>query len=294
MVAFGHVTLFVAPGKTGKGLARPGDKETRAPMNVIIVAPEDDARPATRWAGPVMAGAGTPRDQIIAILTRELGPPRAGLRSRPRRRNVFGWFTALALPGIVPLSRKLHAIHLPPPEEIVASEPAASEPGKSSERPTGDIRRAGQTGRAPGPQQAANLPRNPRGPEPSPEVAASAQLLTQLLAHRGAYLWTSRPTHGFADLQDVRIIDARDLGPHGIQVTVEGLRPGPEGETLARVTIPAAHLAIPGPWTRAPARIARDPAGPGSRAHLPRRTRPVGRGLRGTSSPDSGPAELEP
>ncbi len=56
------MTLFAAPGKTGKGNVTidPGrahdqgpdhagrQGNTRPPMNVIIVAPEDDARPTTR------------------------------------------------------------------------------------------------------------------------------------------------------------------------------------------------------------------------------------------------------
>ncbi len=131
----------------------------------------------------------------------------------------------------------------------------------------------------------------PAAGEPSPGAAALPQLLTQLRAHRGAYLWTSRPTHGFADLQEVKILGARDDGPRGILVTVEGLQPGPDGETLVRVTVPAADLGIPGAWARPPASTASGQEGLGTPVPAGPQTRLVGRD---TSSPDSGPAELEP
>jgi hypothetical protein len=77
LIPFRHVTLFVAPGKTGKGttladiIARittgrrmPGDSEKREPMNVIIVAPEDDANEALR---PRLEAAGADMSMVYNL-----------------------------------------------------------------------------------------------------------------------------------------------------------------------------------------------------------------------------------
>jgi AAA domain len=77
LIPFRHVTLFVAPGKTGKGTtladiaarmtkgrAMPGDTEKRDPMNVVIIAPEDDANEALR---PRLEAAGADMDKVFNL-----------------------------------------------------------------------------------------------------------------------------------------------------------------------------------------------------------------------------------
>lgn len=77
LIPFRHVTLFVAPGKTGKGTTladiaarmtkgrvMPGDTAKRDPMNVIIVAPEDDANEALR---PRLEAAGADMDRVFNL-----------------------------------------------------------------------------------------------------------------------------------------------------------------------------------------------------------------------------------
>jgi hypothetical protein len=84
LIPFRHVTLFVAPGKTGKGttladvvarmtkgLAMPGDDPitllggaVAGPMNVIIVAPEDDANEALR---PRFEAAGADMNMVYNL-----------------------------------------------------------------------------------------------------------------------------------------------------------------------------------------------------------------------------------
>lgn len=77
LIPFRHVTLFVAPGKTGKGTtladiaarvtlgrAMPGDEDKRDPMNVIIIAPEDDANEALR---PRLEAAGADMTMVYNL-----------------------------------------------------------------------------------------------------------------------------------------------------------------------------------------------------------------------------------
>jgi AAA domain len=77
LIPFRHVTLFVAPGKTGKGTSladlaarltkgkpMPGDTEQREPMNVIIIAPEDDANEAL---APRLEAAGADMARVFNL-----------------------------------------------------------------------------------------------------------------------------------------------------------------------------------------------------------------------------------
>jgi hypothetical protein len=84
LIPFRHVTLFVAPGKTGKGTTladiaarmtngkpMPGDDaltghdgEAAGPMNVIIIAPEDDANEALR---PRLEAAGANMERVFNL-----------------------------------------------------------------------------------------------------------------------------------------------------------------------------------------------------------------------------------
>jgi hypothetical protein len=47
-----------------------------------------------------------------------------------------------------------------------------------------------------------------------------------------------------------RIVAGCDAGPYSIQVTAEGLRAGPDGDTTVCATLPAGDLVVPADWFR--------------------------------------------
>lgn len=75
--------------------------------------------------------------------------------------------------------------------------------------------------------------------------------LRALRAHRGDYILTRRDTHGFIEFQGVRIVDAADAGFRGLEVYVEGIKPGTDGQETIRAHISIDDLCVPNAWFEA-------------------------------------------